>query len=316
MPVVHGDVADCPSRSSPEWAAQKEFALLTLVAEHGTSKTKKLFMQKQRIITMHLQSTGGQPSQRRAATGAAAQQNAGRRPAPTECQLARRERSQKRLRQKHLASKMWACIRVASRLLAWRARACAAPGGESEVTGRFLILTRKPLPSGPPGRIVFARPHLTRKMLPVAFLAKPTPAAPALPAPPPVQPSPAQLAAAARASLDETELQDARGSKRDATARTPPPKSNPTNPNPTSPRMPAPAGTKKSRGGAACAAALAAAAPAAAPQQCTATTYATAALAASNPPSTPTAPPHRANLTSAASSTLASAAHRRAHDWW
>ena len=76
-------------------------------------------MQKQRILTLHLQSTGGQPSQRRAATGAAAQQNAGRRPAPTECQLARRERSQKRLRQKHLASKMWACIRVATRLLAW-----------------------------------------------------------------------------------------------------------------------------------------------------------------------------------------------------
>ena len=316
MPVVHGDVADCPDRGSPEWAAQKEFALLTLVAERGTSKTKKLFMQKQRIITLHLQSTGGQPSQRRAATGAAAQQNAGRRPAPTECQLARRERSQKRLRQKHLASKMWACIRVASRLLAWRARACAAPGCVLGGRGTpYLVFTRKPLP-GCGRHLALTKPHLTRKMLPVGFMAKPTPAAPALPAPPPAQPSPAQLAAAARASLDETELQDTRGSKRDATARTPPPKPNPTNPNPTSPRMPAPAGTKKSRGGAACAAALAAAAPAAAPQQCTATTYATAALAASNPPSTPTAPPHRANLTSAASSTLASAAHRRAHDWW
>ena len=313
MPVVHGDVADCPDRGSPEWAAQKEFALLTLVAERGTSKTKKLFMQKQRIITLHLQSTGGQPSQRRAATGAAAQQHAGRRPAPTECQLARRERSLKRLRQKHIASKMWACIRVASRLLAWRARACAAPGCKPEVSGRFLVLTKTR--SYPLGQIL-AKPYLTRKMLPVGLLPRPTPAAPALPAPPPVQPSPAQLAAAARASLDETELQDARGSKRDATARTPPPKSNPTNPNPTSQRMPAPAGTKKSRGGAACAAALAAAAPAAAPQQCTATTYATAALAASNPPSTPTAPPHRANLTSAASSALASTAHRRAHDWW
>ena len=142
MPVVHGDVADCPCRSSPEWAAQKEFALLTLVAERGTSKTKKLFMQKQRIITLHLQSTGGQPSQRRAATSAAAQQNAGRRPAPTECQLARRERSLKRLRQKHIASKMWACIRVASRLLAWRARACAAAGTHSSMTprhGRFFL---------------------------------------------------------------------------------------------------------------------------------------------------------------------------------
>ena len=297
MPVVHGDVADCPDRGSPEWAAQKEFALLTLVAERGTSKTKKLFMQKQRIITLHLQSTGGQPSQRRAATGAAAQQNAGRRPAPTECQLARRERSQKRLRQKHLASKMWACIRVASRLLAWRARACATAGTHPEYG-----------------------PH-------------PKPAAPALPVPqpaiaafrwhsvslaastPPDQHSSTQLVAAARASLDETELQDIRGSKRDASARTPPPKSNPTHPNPTSPRMPAPAGKKKSRGGAACAAALAAAAPAAAPQQCTATTYATAALAASNPPSTPTAPPHRANLTSTASSALASAAQRHADDW-
>ena len=314
MPVVHGDVADCPDRGSPEWAAQKEFALLSLVAEHGTSKTKKLYLQKQRTFAFSLQSTGGQPSQRRAATDAAAQQNAGRRPAATACQIARRERSQKKLRMKHLSSKLWASIRVASRLLAWRARACAAPGCKPEVSGRFLVLTKTR--SGYPLGHVLAKPYLTRKMLPVASLAKPTPAAPALPAPPPVQPSPAQLAAAARASLDETELQDARGSKRDATARTPPPKSNPTNPNPTSPRMPAPAGTKKSRGGAACAAALAAAAPAAAPQQCTATTYATAALAASNPPSTLTAPPHRASPTSAVSSALAYAAGRRDDDEW
>ena len=31
MPAVHGHVADCPERGSPEWAAQKEFALLKLV---------------------------------------------------------------------------------------------------------------------------------------------------------------------------------------------------------------------------------------------------------------------------------------------
>jgi hypothetical protein len=43
----------------------------------------------------------------------------------TAAQLARRERSQIRLRQKHLASKMWATIRVVSRLLAWRGRARA-----------------------------------------------------------------------------------------------------------------------------------------------------------------------------------------------
>ena len=50
LPAVHGDVADCPDRNSPEWAAPKEFALLTLVAEEVTSKTKKLYMQKQRIL--------------------------------------------------------------------------------------------------------------------------------------------------------------------------------------------------------------------------------------------------------------------------
>ena len=210
MPVVHGDVADCPCRSSPEWAAQKEFALLALVAERGSSKTKKLYLQKQRIFAFNLQSTGGQPSQRRAATDAAAQQNAGRQAAPTACQLARRERSQKQLRLKHLASKLCASIRVASRLRAWRARACATAGTHPEYG-----------------------PH-------------PKPAAPALPVPqpaiaafrwhsvslaafaPPGQHSPTQLLAAARASLDETELQDIRGSKRDASARTPPPKSNPT----------------------------------------------------------------------------------------
>ena len=43
----------------------------------------------------------------------------------TAAQLARRERSQIRLRQKHLASKIWASVRVASRLLAWWTRARA-----------------------------------------------------------------------------------------------------------------------------------------------------------------------------------------------
>ena len=43
----------------------------------------------------------------------------------TAAQLARRERGQIRLRQKHLASKIWASVRVASKLLAWWSRARA-----------------------------------------------------------------------------------------------------------------------------------------------------------------------------------------------
>ena len=41
----------------------------------------------------------------------------------TAAQLARCERSQKQLRQKHLARKMWACVRIANRLRAWRSQA-------------------------------------------------------------------------------------------------------------------------------------------------------------------------------------------------
>ena len=52
----------------------------------------------------------------------------------TAAQLARRERSQIRLRQKHLASKLWATIRIASRLLAWRHRARARRDGSASPT--------------------------------------------------------------------------------------------------------------------------------------------------------------------------------------
>ena len=59
----------------------------------------------------------------------------------TACQFARDRRSQKRLRNKHLASKMWATVRIASRLLAWRTRARARPGRfqvEREESSRAL----------------------------------------------------------------------------------------------------------------------------------------------------------------------------------
>ena len=64
----------------------------------------------------------------------------------TAAQLARRERSQIRLRQKHLASKIWASVRIASRLLAWWDRAKAlrnrddSEGGTRECRARALDL--------------------------------------------------------------------------------------------------------------------------------------------------------------------------------
>ena len=85
----------------------------------------------------------------------AAQQVAGCKPKPaparaqavpkprTAAQIGRRERSQKQLRQKHLARKMWAGVRVASRLLAWLIRARArhsvfgGAGGRLEALDEF-----------------------------------------------------------------------------------------------------------------------------------------------------------------------------------
>jgi hypothetical protein len=228
----------------------------------------------------------------------------------TAAQLARRERSQIRLRQKHLASKVWASVRVASRLLAWWSRArshrARRPQLPWESNGEFAeraalveraaslgtreatLALHRPLYRLPilVGRLIVQQGPSSRpaggRRGPVA------PSPPALAAPPPAtqlaalappsqQPTPA-LAAAARASLDPSELQDFRGSKRDALARTPPSAPPPKRPPPAESR-------KKTRGTGALQAALAAAAPAAAaPQPPTATTtLAPALLADANP---------------------------------
>ena len=105
--------------------------MLMLLAGGDRLAAQELWLRKVRI---HLEAPQGAG----ASAPKAAQQVAGRRPKPaparaqavpkprTAAQLASRERSQKRLNQKHLARKMWASVRVASRLLAWliRARAC------------------------------------------------------------------------------------------------------------------------------------------------------------------------------------------------
>ena len=78
---------------------------------------RRLWLRKCGHTSNLYQHAAGQPSHRRAAACPPAQQNAGRQPKPapaqaqavpkpkTAAQLARRERSQKRLNQKHLARK-------------------------------------------------------------------------------------------------------------------------------------------------------------------------------------------------------------------
>ena len=273
--------------------------MLMLLTGGDRLAAQELWLRKVRI---HLEAPQGAG----ASAPKAAQQVAGRRPKPaparaqavpkprTAAQIARHERSQKQLRQKHLARKMWASVRIASRLLAWRIRAHALrcertffvnhPGLCSSMVLSHLIL---PIRVGK--LLVQQWPSArARRPPPAALPAPPTSSAaaaqllpaPALAAPPPPSQQPhLALAAAARASLDACEMQDDRGAKRDALARTPPrPAAPPTRPPPAEPR-------KKTRGVATFEAALAAAAPAAAaPQPHTdAATSHTFALSTANP---------------------------------
>ena len=115
-----------PAHGSPWWSAEKEFALLMLLTDGNRKAAQRLWLRKLRIHREAPLDAGA--SAPKAATAKPQPAPARAQAVPkleTAAQLARRERSQIRLRQKHLASKIWASVRVASRLLAWWSRARA-----------------------------------------------------------------------------------------------------------------------------------------------------------------------------------------------
>ena len=153
MKKIKASVEDSMSspalRGSAEWSARRELALLLGLTRGNLYAAQRLWLRKERIKAEASQvASAGAPQ--------ASQQPAGcqAKPAParaqavpkpeTAAQLARRERSQIRLRQKHLASKIWASVRIASRLLAWWTRAKAlrnrddSEGGTRECRARAL----------------------------------------------------------------------------------------------------------------------------------------------------------------------------------
>ena len=128
-----------PLRGTAEWSATREVALLLGLTGGNRYAAQQLWLRKERIKAEASQFASAGPQQ-------ASQQPAGCRAKPatakaqgvpkrsSAAQLAKKSR---RLNQKHLASKMWACVRVASRLLAWCVRARArttvySSGGEIE----------------------------------------------------------------------------------------------------------------------------------------------------------------------------------------
>jgi hypothetical protein len=307
-----------PAHGSPWWSAEKDFALLMLLTGGNRKAAQRLWLRKVRIHREAPPDAGA--SAPKAATAKPQPAPARAQAVPkleTAAQLARRARSQIRLRQKHLASKIWASVRIASRLLAWWARAKAlrnrddSEGGTRECRARALdgfvgycaYFRPRAAAMATSGLSILAvgrRPILVGRLLvqqwpsararscprPAALpapstsstvAAQPQPALALAAPPPPSQPPPSALAAAARVALDACELQEDRGSKRNALTRTPPRPAAP--PTPPPPAEP----RKKTRGGG-LGSAFAAAAPAAAAQPPhTATDYHAAALAAADP---------------------------------
>ena len=98
--------------------------MLKLLCDGNVAKMQQLWLRKQRVVSSSRQQAEGQsrPMQQGRATRPA-REPAAQAKRQTPAQAARKARSQMQLRRKHLASKLWACVRVAARLQAWRVRA-------------------------------------------------------------------------------------------------------------------------------------------------------------------------------------------------
>jgi len=138
-----------PLRGSPEWSARREAVLLLELAGGNRRRAQWLWLQKERTKAEASQLASAKSPQ-------ASQQPAGcqAKPATARAQgvpkpkksAARLAKDRRRLNQKRLASQMWACVRVASRLLAWcvRARArCAVGDCERDRCDMHLGETRR-----------------------------------------------------------------------------------------------------------------------------------------------------------------------------
>ena len=315
-------MASPPLRGSPEWSARREAEVLLLLTGGNHYAAQRLWLQREREkVEASLHASAGAPQASQRAAGCHAKPTTAKArdvPKPKRKKSAARlAKDRKRLNHKRLASKVWAFVRVARKLIAWSGRA-RANLEQSRASTPPETPTRPSAPwwSVPAPEVESAEALLARlfhgEVRPEGLFQSITalqiyqdksfeelrwecyskgvttpsePPAAAQPAPPSQQPSTA-LVAAARASLDASELQDDRGSKRDALARTPPSAAAPERPPPPADARKRPA----SRGGAQLEAALARAAPAAAPevQPITADNYATIAIArAANPHSPP-----------------------------
>ena len=100
-------VRRAPTSGTPERSARREFELLLLLG--GSRKAAvQLWLRKQRIYANAQQAAGRPATEAKGPREAAERQAGGESKPETAAQAARRHRSERRLREKHLASKIWA----------------------------------------------------------------------------------------------------------------------------------------------------------------------------------------------------------------
>ena len=140
-----------PASGTPEWSARREFELLLLLG--GSRKAAvQLWLRKQRIYANAQQAAGRPATEAKGPREAAERQAGGESKPETAAQAARRHRSEHRLREKHLARKIWAAVRVRKHLSRWceRARAAVAKRPASSSTTSTAAAAPQPAPPPPP----------------------------------------------------------------------------------------------------------------------------------------------------------------------
>ena len=137
-----------PASGTPEGSARREFELLLLLG--GSRKAAvQLWLRKQRIYANAQQAAGRPATEAKGSRGAAERQAGGESKPETAAQAARRHRSERRLREKHLARKIWAAVRVRKHLSRWCERARAAVAKRPAPSSTTSTAAAAPPPAPP-----------------------------------------------------------------------------------------------------------------------------------------------------------------------
>ena len=140
-----------PASGTPERSARREFELLLLLGGNRKGAVQLWKWERRQRIYANAQQSAGRPAtEAKGSRGAAERQAGGNSKPETAAQAARRHRSERRLREKHLASKIWAAVRVLKHLSRWCERARAAVAKRPAPSSTTSTAAAAPPPAPPP----------------------------------------------------------------------------------------------------------------------------------------------------------------------